>query len=78
MVISASSDKMVNIIDREQVEKDLCHTVVTVQAASKQSFQILEHVNSSNMNEDWKNTINMPPRYAGHPAQLINMLEKFQ
>lgn len=51
---------MVSIIDPEQDDKELRHTVPTVQATSKQPAEMDEQANTANTNENWRDAIGIP------------------
>lgn len=61
MILHASGNSTVNIIDREQVDKERHHAIGTVQATSKSPVQIDEIYITPNTNNDWRNTISIPP-----------------
>lgn len=57
MVLDLYSYSIVNIIGREQVDKERCHTVPSVEALSKLPIQIIERVRARETSEEWRGTI---------------------
>lgn len=77
-VLFASSNRLFSAIDPEQVEKERHHTVTTVHTTLKQTFQEYKDANDTSINEDWSDTINIPPEYAAYRSRFANMLQQFQ
>lgn len=78
MPLSASSDSIVDILEPDQVEEEGCHTVGTVQDASKHLTNKNKRVSNENTKEYWRNTINISPSYAAYRSQFTNNLEQLQ
>lgn len=63
------------MFDLEHVYKDRGHTVATLQAALKTLVQMDQRSDAPNKNEDWRDTVNIPPEFAIFHIRFFNMLE---
>lgn len=54
-----SSEGMVNIIDPQQLDKELSHTTATAPSTSKPPVRMIERADATNPSENCKNTVNI-------------------
>lgn len=78
IVLCSSSNSIVNIIERTQIEEERLHTVAVVKAFLETSVCVDKRTYSSSYCEDWRNIIDKTPSYTTYRIKFIDMIEQFQ